>query len=246
LIDFVCALILFVLTAPLVVLIALLVKVTSRGPAFYTQTRAGLNGRPYTLYKIRTMRHNCERHSGPCWSSRGDRRVTWLGAFLRSTHLDELPQLWNVLRGEMSLVGPRPERPEFFPVLTQAIPHYADRLLVRPGVTGLAQVKLAPDTDIDSVRRKLIYDMYYIHHMSLGLDVRLVLCTVLKMVGMPFWLLSWTFRLPTVATEVPMPKPALETPQTLPPVRPLSDPEVAVAPSLVFGPQLALDGADRA
>ena len=104
--------------------------------------RLGKNGRPFRLHKIRTMRHDCEKATGPRWAVPGDPRITPLGRFLRQTHLDELPQLWNVLRGEMSLVGPRPERPEFVPDLEQAIPHYRDRLLVRPGVTGLAQVQL--------------------------------------------------------------------------------------------------------
>src|SRR5439155_12868491 len=116
----------------------LLVKLTSRGPALYTQTRLGRNGRPFTIYKLRTMQHRCESLTGARWSTPGDPRITPVGRFLRKTHLDELPQLWNVLRGDMALVGPRPERPEFVPQLEQAVPHYRDRLLVRPGVSGLA------------------------------------------------------------------------------------------------------------
>ena len=155
--EFVAALLMLIVAAPLIVLSALFVKLTSRGPAFYTQTRMGRDGKPYTIYKLRSMAHDCEKDSGPCWSRAGDSRVTPLGRFLRRTHLDELPQLWNVLRGDMSLVGPRPERPEFIPHLEEAIPLYRDRLLVRPGVTGLAQVQLPPDSNLASVRRKLAF-----------------------------------------------------------------------------------------
>src|SRR6185437_15316966 len=130
--DYVAAACLLVVTSPVILLAALLVKLTSRGPAFYTQTRLGQHGRPYTIYKIRTMTHDCEKN-GAKWATIADPRITRVGGLLRRTHLDELPQLWNVLRGEMSLVGPRPERPEFVPGLEQAIPHYRHRLLVRPG-----------------------------------------------------------------------------------------------------------------
>ena len=141
-------------------------KLTSPGPAFYTQTRVGQGGRPFTIYKLRTMIHNCESLTGPRWCMPGDPRVTPAGWLLRVTHLDELPQLLNVLRGEMSLVGPRPERPEFLPQLERALPAYRQRLVVRPGVTGLAQVKLPADTDLDSVRRKLAHDLYYIERLE--------------------------------------------------------------------------------
>jgi lipopolysaccharide/colanic/teichoic acid biosynthesis glycosyltransferase len=158
--DLTAALALLLLTAPLVLLAMLLIKLTSRGPVLYTQTRLGRHGRPFAIYKLRTMAHRAESLTGPCWSRPGDPRVTRLGRFLRRTHLDELPQRWNVLRGDMSLVGPRPERPEFVPQLEQAVAHYRERLRVRPGVTGLAQVQLPPDTDLDSVRLKLAYDLY--------------------------------------------------------------------------------------
>src|SRR5205085_635120 len=111
------AFLLFLLALPFLFLGIVLVKLTSRGPAFYSQVRLGKNGQPFRIYKLRTMRHNCESHSGVCWSRPGDPRITLVGHFLRRTHLDELPQLWNVLRGDMSLVGPRPERPEFVPSL---------------------------------------------------------------------------------------------------------------------------------
>lgn len=183
--DFVIALTLAVVALPIYLLIALAVKLTSRGPVLYCQVRLGRNGRPFEMFKIRTMHHNCERASGACWSQPGDPRVTPLGRFLRATHLDELPQLWNILRGEMSLVGPRPERPEFVPALERAIPSYHARLLVRPGITGLAQVQLPPDTDIATVRRKVEYDLRYIRHFSCWLDVRILVCTALHVSGLP-------------------------------------------------------------
>jgi lipopolysaccharide/colanic/teichoic acid biosynthesis glycosyltransferase len=185
-----------VFAAPVIGLGALLVKLTSRGPAFYTQIRLGRHGRSYTIYKLRSMRHNCEKDSGPCWSKKGDTRVTPVGRFLRRTHIDELPQLWNVLRGDMSLVGPRPERPEFVPHLEEAMPFYRSRLLVRPGVTGLAQVQLPPDTDLASVRRKLAYDLYYVRYRNPWLDFRLLLATALHLVGIPHALLGKLLCLP--------------------------------------------------
>ncbi|MHB1423533.1 MAG: sugar transferase [Gemmataceae bacterium] len=184
--DFIAAALLTVPALPLICLAALLVKLTSRGPAFYTQTRVGEDGRLFTIWKIRSMIHNCESLTGPRWSMPGDPRVTLVGAILRASHLDELPQLLNVLRGEMSLIGPRPERPEFVPELERALPGYWQRLTVRPGVTGLAQVQLPPDSDVTSVRRKLAHDLYYIRHLSPWLDLRLLLCTAVFALGLPF------------------------------------------------------------
>ncbi|MCI0458957.1 MAG: sugar transferase [Gemmataceae bacterium] len=194
--DWLCALMLLALTAPLILLAVLAVKLTSRGPVFYSQTRLGRNGRPYAIYKIRTMYHNCERQSGACWSVAGDPRVTPVGRFLRATHLDELPQLWNVLRGEMSLVGPRPERPEFVPELEKAVPRYRERMRLRPGVTGLAQIQLPPDVDVTSVRRKLAHDLYYAEHMGFWLDLRILLSTALKFVGVPWGVSRTLLRVP--------------------------------------------------
>ncbi len=194
--DFVAALLLLVLTAPLVLLAMALVKLTSPGPVFYSQTRLGRHGRPFTLYKVRTMAHDCESLTGPCWSVPGDARVTPVGRWLRRTHLDELPQLWNVLRGDMSLIGPRPERPEFVPTLERAVPHYRKRLQVRPGVTGLAQVQLPPDTDLDSVRLKTAYDLHYIRRVGLWLDLRVATATLFKLAGVSFTGLRAGFRLP--------------------------------------------------
>jgi lipopolysaccharide/colanic/teichoic acid biosynthesis glycosyltransferase len=189
--EYIAALVLFVLALPVMLVAAVLIKLTSRGPALYSQTRLGRHGRPYQIHKLRTMVHNCEATSGPRWSTPHDPRITPLGRFLRKTHLDEFPQLWNVLRGEMSLVGPRPERPEFVPHLERSVPHYQQRLRIRPGITGLAQVQLPPDTDLMSVRRKLAYDLYYIRNLDAWLDLRLVLCTGLSLFGIPFY---WTCR----------------------------------------------------
>jgi lipopolysaccharide/colanic/teichoic acid biosynthesis glycosyltransferase len=182
-IEFVIALGLLVPATPLILLFALLVRLTSPGPAFFTQRRLGRYGRPYTIYKLRTMTDNCESVSGPCWATPGDPRITRIGRFLRRHHLDELPQLWNVLRGEMSLVGPRPERPEIVANLEKAVAHYRGRLLVRPGMTGLAQLQLPADTDLVSVTRKLAYDLYYVCRISLWLDVCLLLGTLLYLMG---------------------------------------------------------------
>jgi lipopolysaccharide/colanic/teichoic acid biosynthesis glycosyltransferase len=190
------AALMLLLAAPVVLIAGLLVKLTSRGPIFYSQTRVGKNGKCFTIYKIRTMVHNCEGRSGAKWATTNDPRITPIGALLRKTHVDELPQLINVLRCEMSLVGPRPERPEFVPSLEKAIAHYADRLLVRPGVTGVAQVQLPPDTDLASVQRKLAYDLYYVRHASLWLDLRLILCTAIHVVGVPYHVIGRLFALP--------------------------------------------------
>lgn len=185
-VDFALALVLTVATAPLLALVVVLVKLTSEGPAIYSQTRTGLGRRLFTILKIRTMYHDCERLSGPQWSTENDPRVTPIGRLLRRTHLDELPQLWNVLRGEMSLVGPRPERPEFVAELERAVPRYCERLSVRPGLTGLAQVNLPPDSDHEDVRRKLAYDLHYVENASLWIDLRIMLATGLFLTGVPF------------------------------------------------------------
>jgi len=198
-VEFVVALTLLILTAPLMVAAALLVRLTSRGPAFYTQTRLGQGGRQFRIYKLRTMYQDSERDTGPKWCAKGDPRVTPVGRFLRRTHLDELPQLWNILRGDMSLIGPRPERPEFLPKLEQAIPRYRQRLRIRPGVTGFAQVQLPPDSDLVDVRRKQAYDVYYIAAMSPLLDLRILLSTPLKVLGVPYAVLGRLFAMPSEA-----------------------------------------------
>lgn len=160
-----------------------LVRLTSRGPAIFTQRRLGRYGKVFTMYKIRTMVTDAEAGTGPVWSTGDDPRITPLGRFLRRLHLDELPQIWNVLRGDMALVGPRPERPEIVAQLAPHIPGYGRRLAVLPGITGLAQINLPPDSDLDSVRRKLVLDLEYIHHASPQLDLRMFLCSLLRLLG---------------------------------------------------------------
>ena len=176
-----------IVALPCLVLIgiaALLIRLTSPGPSIYRQTRLGRFGRPFVIYKLRTMRHNCEATGGAQWSGRGDPRVTWLGRILRTLHIDELPQLLNVWRGEMSLIGPRPERPEIVVSLRPMIRGYDRRLAVLPGVTGFAQVHLPPDETTDCVRRKLIFDRFYVRHRSWRLDLKILGLTALKVLGL--------------------------------------------------------------
>ena len=198
--DFVLAALLLVLTAPIILFCALLVKLTSRGPAFYSQTRLGRGGRPYRIYKLRTMGHLSEANSGPQWSRNGDPRVTRPGRFLRRTHLDELPQLWNILRGEMSLVGPRPERPEFIPALARAVPLYSARMCwcaSRSHWPGPGAA-LPADTDLDSVPApRSPMDLYYVGQAEPGVgseDPRVA--TGFKVLGASFGFMRKAFLLP--------------------------------------------------
>jgi lipopolysaccharide/colanic/teichoic acid biosynthesis glycosyltransferase len=184
--EFALALVLLILALPVIAMAMILIKLTSPGPVIYSQTRLGRGGRPFTIYKLRTMQHECESLTGARWSQPGDCRVTRLGHWLRKTHIDELPQLWNVLKGEMSLIGPRPERPEFVPQLEQALPLYRQRLQVRPGITGFAQLQLPPDSDLDSVRIKLAYDLHYIGNLGLFFDVAIYLGTMFKLLGLSY------------------------------------------------------------
>jgi lipopolysaccharide/colanic/teichoic acid biosynthesis glycosyltransferase len=195
--DFILAALISIPALPLIAMAALLVKLTSRGPVFYSQKRVGKDGRIFTIYKIRSMYHNCESTSGIQWSVPGDPRITPVGWFLRKSHIDELPQLLNVLRGEMSLIGPRPERPEIVPELEKSLPSYRQRLNVRPGVTGLAQVQLPPDTDLESVRRKLAHDLFYVRHVTFWLDVKLFICTAFYALGMRAKLMAALLGVPT-------------------------------------------------
>jgi lipopolysaccharide/colanic/teichoic acid biosynthesis glycosyltransferase len=174
-----------VIAAPLAALAMLVVKLTSRGPAIYSQTRIGLDGREFTIYKIRTMIHDCESLTGPRWCVPGDSRVTPIGRILRKLHIDELPQLVNVFRGDMSLVGPRPERPEFVEMLSREIDAYPERHCVLPGITGLAQLHLPPDVDVADVERKLVYDLDYTRRIGLWLDLRIIVATGLKLLAVP-------------------------------------------------------------
>ncbi len=169
---------------PLMLACGLLVRMTSRGPAIYTQTRVGRGGKIFTLFKIRTMVHECESLTGPRWSMPGDPRITGIGRVLRRLHLDELPQLFNVLKGDMSLVGPRPERPEIVKKLRQVVPGYDRRHAVKPGITGFAQIHLPPDSCIRSVKNKLVYDLFYIRNRTPRFEAAMVLGTMLKLLGL--------------------------------------------------------------
>ncbi|MFM8288313.1 MAG: sugar transferase [Planctomycetaceae bacterium] len=182
--DLVLSLVLLVLALPIMAVAAALVRCSSSGPAIYRQIRLGLGGRPFVIFKLRTMVDGAEKATGPVWSSGvgRDQRITPLGSFLRNTHVDELPQLFNVLMGQMSLVGPRPERPEFVEPLLDQLPGYAHRLRVLPGVTGLAQIKLPPDSSLDSVRLKLVYDLFYVTHQNLRTDLKLIVLTAWKVI----------------------------------------------------------------
>jgi lipopolysaccharide/colanic/teichoic acid biosynthesis glycosyltransferase len=206
--DFALAVALLPPALVLVALAALAVKLTSAGPAFYTQTRVGRNGRRFTILKLRTMRHRCEAQTGPCWSRPADARVTRVGRFLRATHLDELPQLWNVLRGDMSLVGPRPERPEIIESenLARIVPGYGERLSVKPGVTGLAQLLLPPDADVESVLRKVACDRAYIRRAGLWLDLRILVGTLFKALGVGPRTLGRVLALPRADGPAPRAK----------------------------------------
>jgi len=153
------------------------IKLTSSGPIFYAQKRVGKNGKEFTLFKFRTMTNDAEK-DGPQWSKKNDSRVTMIGKFLRHTHLDEIPQLWNIFRGELSLIGPRPERPEFTQELEREIPYYALRSLVRPGLTGWAQINYCYGSSREDAIKKLAYDLYYIKNRSILLDIKIFLKTV--------------------------------------------------------------------
>lgn len=183
--DLIFAAVLLFFTCPVILLSMLAVRLSSPGPPIYSQKRLGFRGRPITIYKIRTMYQDCERQTGAVWSIPGDPRITWVGRFLRWSHIDELPQLYNILCGDMSLIGPRPERPEIITQLEKTLPHYRRRLEIHPGLTGLAQVLQAPDTDFESVRRKLDLDLFYIEQIGPSLDFRIFLATPLHIIRYP-------------------------------------------------------------
>jgi exopolysaccharide biosynthesis polyprenyl glycosylphosphotransferase len=168
--DIVCASIVLVVAAPLMLVIAGLVRLTP-GPIIYRQTRVGEGGKHFTMFKFRTMREDAEENGRPAYAEENDPRVTWIGRMLRRTHLDELPQLWDVLKGDMSIVGPRPERPEFIPTLEQAVPFFTRRLLVKPGVTGWAQLRTDYSSDAEGAADKLSYDLWYLRHRNLVVDL---------------------------------------------------------------------------
>lgn len=176
--DIVLSLALLFFSLPVGLLVALWIKLDSRGPIFYSQERVGLHGKTFRLLKFRSMRPDAERGSGPRWAELTDSRVTRAGRFLRLVRLDELPQLWNVLRGEMSMIGPRPERPYFVDQFEAMIPSYADRAAVKPGITGWAQVNYRYGASAEDGRIKLAYDLYYVKYRSFLLDLRILIATI--------------------------------------------------------------------
>jgi len=175
--EFVIALIMGVVLLPFELIIALVIELTSPGPIIYSQERTGKNADSFMLYKFRTMRTDAEKHGAQWSSGSNDARVTPFGKFLRASHLDELPQLWNILRGDISFIGPRPERPEFVAKLKQEVPYYEIRLLIKPGLTGWAQINHRADRDLGDVREKLQYDIYYLKNRSPILDTAIMLKT---------------------------------------------------------------------
>ncbi len=156
----------------------LAIRLDSAGPIFYTQTRVGKNGRLFKVVKFRTMRQDAEAANGPQWADNNDPRVTRVGKILRTSRLDEIPQMWCVLKGDMAFVGPRPERPEFIKRLSEEIPYYGVRHMVRPGITGWAQIKYKYGSTVEDSREKLQYDLFYIKNHSIGLDLLIMFLTI--------------------------------------------------------------------
>lgn len=177
-VDLFCASIGLLLVLPFIPLIALVIRIDSPGPIFFRQTRVGEGETLFNLFKFRSMRQDAESGTGAVWAQTKDPRVTKVGEFLRLSRIDEIPQLYNVLRGDMSLVGPRPERPEFVKKLTEVIPYYSERHYVKPGVTGWAQVRYSYGASIEDAIEKLRYDLYYIKHLSLIFDILIIMETV--------------------------------------------------------------------
>jgi lipopolysaccharide/colanic/teichoic acid biosynthesis glycosyltransferase len=162
------------IASPVLIVTGMVIKITSPGPVLYTQVRVGKDGRLYNIIKFRTMHADAELQTGPVWTKKNDSRITTIGKLLRETHIDELPQFINVLKGDMSIIGPRPERPHFVEMLNEEIQGYTRRLAVKPGITGLAQCYCKYDETITDVRRKLRYDVLYIKNRCWTLDVQII------------------------------------------------------------------------
>ena len=175
--DIVASLVLLALTVPLIAIFAVLVKLDSRGPAFFRQIRVGLFGQSFELIKLRSMRVDAEAN-GAQWAAHKDPRITRIGRFIRKVRIDELPQAWNVLKGDMSFVGPRPERPEFVAELEEQLVYYAERHMVKPGITGWAQINYPYGASIEDARHKLEYDLYYAKNYTPFLDMLIILQTL--------------------------------------------------------------------
>jgi sugar transferase (PEP-CTERM system associated) len=176
--DLILSVIMLVALAPVLLVVALLIKLDSKGPVFFSQERVGENRRSYNVHKFRSMVQDAEKQSGPVWAQSNDSRVTRVGKFIRKWRIDEFPQLFNVIKGEMSFVGPRPEREFFVKELEEAIPYYGERFSVKPGVTGWAQVNYPYGASVEDAREKLNYDLFYIKNMSIFMDLMVVMKTV--------------------------------------------------------------------
>jgi len=176
--DIVMSTVALIVLSPLCLFVALLIKLTSKGPIFYKQIRVGHQGEIFEMFKFRTMKVDAEKDSGPVWARANDNRVTLIGKFLRKAHIDEIPQFINVIRGEMSIIGPRPERPAFVEKFKEEIPEYEKRLQVKPGITGLAQVWHRYDETLEDVKKKIKYDLLYIKKICLWTDIRILFRTV--------------------------------------------------------------------
>lgn len=179
--DLFFSLLILVLSSPVMLLTSIAIKLDSKGPVLFKQKRCGLNGKIFSIYKFRSMKQDAEKLTGPVWSTKDDPRITRVGKFVRKVRIDELPQIINILKGEMSLVGPRPERPFFVEKLSLEIPYYKRRLKVRPGITGWAQVKHKYDETVEDVKEKLKYDLFYIENMSLRMDFKIMFRTIFVM-----------------------------------------------------------------
>ena len=177
--DITISFLILIISIPVALLVAIVIKIDSKGPVLFRQERIGMNNKIFKIYKFRSMYLDAEKHTGPVWSAKGDPRVTRAGKIMRKLRIDEIPQFFNVLKGEMSLVGPRPERPYFVEMLAQQLPYYRRRLKVRPGITGWAQVKHKYDESIEDVKVKLRYDLFYIENMSLRMDIKILARTIL-------------------------------------------------------------------
>jgi lipopolysaccharide/colanic/teichoic acid biosynthesis glycosyltransferase len=180
-VDVVLGFLVFLACLPVLAFCAILVKLSSRGPVFYRQARVGKNGKPFVMYKLRSMYVNAESVTGAVWASRGDPRVVPVCRWMRRSHVDELPQLFNVIRGDMSLIGPRPERAEIMEELEKEYPDVRRRLAVRPGITGLAQITNGYDTSVEAFRNKLKADLEYIERRTWSMELRILAATVTKL-----------------------------------------------------------------
>lgn len=182
LLDIIVSILALLISIPFLIIVSIIIRGNSTGPAIFRQTRVGKNGKTFTIIKFRTMHMNAEDKTGPIWAIENDPRVTKVGYWLRKLRIDEVPQLWNVLTGDMSLVGPRPERPHFVKQFSAQIPLYTRRLRVRPGITGWAQVKWKYGGSLDTVREKTKYDLFYIENISLKMDTKILINTIITII----------------------------------------------------------------